>query len=135
MIYQKLFLDVPTISWTNSKTIMKEPIIHRQLISQLHSFMNDILKKPALLTSSFIVDFLELQNHFNDITIYKPLLRYDSNYDEMYTNNLCINTVLFIEESKLLLVGTGLGNDEKIEEINNTAKSRGCMVIYSSNVF
>ena len=119
VIYQKLFLDVPTINWTNSKTIMKEPIIHRQLISQLHSFMNDILKKPALLTSSFIVEFLELQNHFNDILIYKPLLRYDSNYDEMYTNNLCINSVLFIEESKLLLVGTGLGKDEKIEDINN----------------
>jgi len=119
VIYQKLYLDVPIINWTNSKTIIKEPIVHRQLISELHSFVNDILKKPALLTSSFIVEFLELQNHFNDISIYKPLLRYDSNYDEMYTNNLCINCVLFLEESKLLLVGTGLGKDEKIEDINN----------------
>ena len=40
LIYQKLFLDVPTINWTNSKTIIKEPIIHRQLISQLNDFIN-----------------------------------------------------------------------------------------------
>ena len=125
LIYQKLFLDVPTIIWTNSKTIRKEPIVHRQLISQLNSFINDILKKPALLTSSFIIDFLELQNHFNDINIYKPLLRYDSNYDEMYNNHLCINTVLFIEEPKLLLVGTGLGKEEKIEENDNTNNNDG----------
>ena len=125
LIYQKLFLDVPTIIWTNSKTIRKEPIVHRQLISQLNSFINDILKKPALLTSSFIIDFLELQNHYNDIIIYKPLLRYDSNCDEMYNNNLCINTVLFLEESKLLLVGTGLGKEEKIEDNNNINNNDG----------
>ena len=118
LIYRKLFLEVPVISWTNSKTIIKEPIIHRQLISQLDSFVNDILKRPALLTSSFIIEFLELQNHFSDISIYKPLLRYDSNYDEMYSNNLCINTICFLEESKLLLVGTGLGKDEKSVDVN-----------------
>ena len=119
LIYQKLFLDVPTIKWTNSKTIIKEPILHRELISQLHNFVNDLLKKPALLSSQFLVDFLELQNHFSDIGIYKPLLRYDSNYDDMYSNNLCINTVVFLEESKLLLIGTGLGKDEKNLENNN----------------
>ncbi len=119
LIYQKLFLDVPTIKWTNSKTIIKEPILHRELISQLHNFVNDLLKKPALLSSQFLVDFLELQNHFSDIGIYKPLLRYDSNYDDMYSNNLCINTVVFLEESKLLLIGTGLGKDEKNVENNN----------------
>ena len=32
LIYQKLFLDVPTIKWPNLTTIRKEPIIHRQLI-------------------------------------------------------------------------------------------------------
>ena len=125
IIYQKLFLEVPIIAWTNSTTIIKEPIVHRQLISELNSFMNDIIKRPALLTSSYIVDFLELQNHFNDIKIYKPLLRYDSNYDEMYNNNFGINSILFLEESKLLLVGTGLGKDEKIEQINNANNDRG----------
>ena len=127
LIFQKLFLDIPIIIWTNSKTIRKEPIVHRQLISQLNSFINSLLKKPALLTSSFIIDFLELQNHFNDIIIYKPLLRYDSNYDEMYNNNLCINNVLFLEESKLLLVGTGtgLGKGEKIKDNNNINNNEG----------
>ena len=47
------------------------------------------------------------------------LLIYDSNCDEMYNNNLCINAVLFLEESKLLLVWTWLGKDEKIEDNNN----------------
>ena len=125
LIYQKLFLDVPTITWTNSKTIRKEPIVHRQLINEMNSFINEIIKKPGLLTSSFLVDFLELQNHFSDIIIYKPLLRYDSNYDEIYSNNLCINNVVFLEESKLLLVGTGLGKDEKIGETNNNINNEG----------
>ena len=70
-----------------------------------YRIINDLLKKPALLSSQFLIEFLELQNHFSDIGIYKPLLRYDSNYDDMYSNNLCINTVLFIEESKLLSIG------------------------------
>ena len=125
LIYRKLYLEVPIINWSSSKTIFKEPIIHRQLISQLDSFMNEIIKKPALLTSSFIVEFLELQNHFNDISIYKPLLRYDSNFDEIYSNNLIINTCLFLEESKLLLIGTGVGKDEKIEEDNNNLDNGG----------
>jgi hypothetical protein len=41
----------------------------------------------------------------------------------MYSNNLCINTVLFIEESKLLL-GTGLEKDDKNEENNNNDNSK-----------
>ena len=125
LIYKKLYLEVPSINWISSKTIIKEPIIHRQLISQLNSFMNDIIKKPGLLTSSFIIEFLELQNHFNDISIYKPLLRYDSNCDEMYSNNLIINTCLFLAESKLLLIGTGLGKDDKIEDMNNNIDDTG----------
>ena len=118
-IYHKLFLEVPFISWGYSKNIRNEPIVHRDLIKQLNSFINELLKKPSLLTSSFLVEFLELQNHFNDILIYKPLLRYDSNYDEMYSNNLCINDVLFLEESKLLLVGTGVDKNEKLDENTN----------------
>ena len=122
-IYRKLFLEVPYISWGYSKTIRTEPIAHRDLIKQLNSFINELLKKPSLLTSSFLVEFLELQNHFSDILIYKPLLRYDSNYDEMYSSNLCINDVLFLEESKLLLVGTGVDKNEKLDENANNNDS------------
>ena len=124
-IYHKLFLEVPFISWSHSKTIRTEPIVHRELIQQLNTFINELLKKPSLLTSSFLVEFLELQNHFSDILIYKPLLRYDSNYDEMYSNNLCINDVLFLEESKLLLVGTGVDKNEKLDENANNNNDSG----------
>ena len=125
IIYHKLFLEVPFISWSYSKTIRTEPIVHRELIKQLNTFINELLKKPSLLTSSFLVEFLELQNHFSDILIYKPLLRYDSNYDEMYSNNLCINDVLFLEESKLLLVGTGVDKNEKLDENTNNNNDSG----------
>ena len=89
LIYQKLFIDVPTIKWPNLTTIRKEPIVHRQLIDQLNSFMNEILEKPGLLTAPFLIDFLEWKNHNNDLTIYKPILRYNSNFDEMYSN-ICV---------------------------------------------
>ena len=124
LIYQKLFLDVPCIKWPNTTNIRKEPILHRQLINQLNSFINNLLEKPGLLTSPFLIEFLELQNHHNDLTIYKPFLRYDSNSDDMYSNKLSINDVLFIEEPKLLLLGTGLFEGESLpnENDNNNTK-------------
>jgi hypothetical protein len=118
LIYQKLYLDVPIIKWPNLSTIRKEPIVHRQLITQLNSFINEILEKPGLLTAPFLLEFLELQNHHTDLTIYKPILRYDSNFDEIYSNNLIINDVLFLEEPKLLLIGTGLLEGEIINNNN-----------------
>ena len=124
LIYQKLFLDVPTIKWPNLTTIRKEPIVHRQLIDQLNSFMNEILEKPGLLTAPFLIDFLELKNHNNDLTIYKPILRYDSNFDEMHSNNLCINDALFLEEPKLLLIGTGLQDGEIINDKNEISNEK-----------
>ena len=124
LIYQKLFLDVPSIKWPNTANIRKEPILHRQLINQLNSFINKLLEKPGLLTSPFLIEFLELKNHHNDLTIYKPLLRYDSNLDEMYSNKLSINDVLFLEEPKLFLIGTGLteGESPLNENENNNTK-------------
>ena len=124
LIYQKLFLDAPCIKWPNTTNIRKEPILHRQLINQLNSFINNLLEKPGLLTSPFLIEFLELQNHHNDLAIYKPFLRYDSNSDDMYSNKLSINDVLFIEEPKLLLLGTGLMEGESLpnENDNNNTK-------------
>ena len=122
LIYKKLYLDVPIIKWPNLSTIRKEPIIHRQLITQLNSFINEILQKPGLITPPFLVTFLELQNHNNDLTIYKPVLRYDSNFDEMNSNNMIINDALFLEEPQILLIGTGLLDSEiinKDNELNN----------------
>ena len=58
LIYQKLYLDVPIIKWPNLSTIRKEPIVHRQLITQLNSFINEILGKPGLLTAPFLLEFL-----------------------------------------------------------------------------
>ena len=101
-----------------------KPIIHRQLINQLNSFMNEILEKPGLITAPFLIDFLELKNHNNDLTIYKPILRYDSNFDEMYSNNLCINDALFLEEPKLLLIGTGLLEGEIINNNNEITNEK-----------
>jgi len=138
LIYQKLFLDVPNIKWPNTTNIRNEPILHRQLINQLNSFLNEILEKPGLLTSPFLIEFLELQNHHNDLTIYKPLLRYDSNLDEIYSNKLSINDALFIEEPKLLLLGTGLMEGENLpndNEMKNTKFSIFNKIgkIFSSN--
>jgi hypothetical protein len=98
-------------------------VLHRQLISQLNSFLYSILIKPGLLTPPFLIEFLELQNHNNDLTIYKPILRYDSNFDEMYSNKLSIKDILFLEEPKLLLIGTGLLDGESLSinnEVNNS---------------
>ena len=135
LIYQKLFLDVPCIKWPNTANIRKEPIIHRQLINQLNSFLNNLLEKPGLLTSPFLIEFLELQNHHNDLTIYKPLLRYDSNLDEMYSNKLSINDVLFIDEPKLLLIGTGLMEGESLPNDNENNNTKFSLFNKISNIF
>ena len=124
LIYQKLYLDVPIIKWPNTSTIRKEPIIHRQLISQFNSFINDILNKPGLITPPFLVEFLELKNHHNDLTIYKPILRYDSYLDQMYSNKLSINDVIFLEEPKLLLIGTGLLEGQTLNNNNEIDNSK-----------
>ena len=138
LIYQKLFLDSPAIRWPNVSNIRNEPVLHRQLISQLNSFLNSILIKPGLLTPPFLIEFLELQNHNNDLAIYKPILRYDSNFDEMYSNKLSIKDILFLEEPKLLLIGTGLLDGESLSINNEVNNSKSSLIgklgkLFSSN--
>ena len=138
LIYQKLFLDSPKIKWPHVSNIRNEPVLHRQLISQLNSFLYSILIKPGLLTPPFLIEFLELQNHNNDLAIYKPILRYDSNFDEMYSNKLSIKDILFLEEPKLLLIGTGLLEGESLSINNEVNNSKSSLIsklgkLFSSN--
>ena len=92
LVYKKFFLNVPEINFDKfSPKIVNQPLIHREFISKLNLFINNIIKKPALITSCYIIKFLQLQNHFEDISIYKPLLLYDSNNDRMNENVLNLN--------------------------------------------
>ena len=89
---------------------------HKELILKLNLFINNIIKKPALITSCYIINFLKLQNHFEDILLYKPLLLYDSNDDKMNENVLnknkfCINAIYYLYDSKLLFIGTGVNEE------------------------
>ena len=79
-------------------------------------FINNIIKKPALVTSPYIINFLKLQNHLDDISLYKPLLLYDSDDDRMNEsvlnqNKLSINAIYYLFDSKLLFIGTGLNEE------------------------
>ena len=117
LVYNKFFLNVPEINFGKfSPKIVNQPLIHRELISKLNLFINIIIKKPALITSCYVINFLKLQNHFNDILLYKPLLLYDSNDDRMNEsilnkNKFSINAIYYLYESKLLFIGTG-NNEE-----------------------
>ena len=117
LVYNKFFLNVPEINFGKfSPKIVNQPLIHRELISKLNLFINSIIKKPALITSCYAIHFLKLQNHFNDILLYKPLLLYDSNDDRMNEsvlnkNKFSINAIYYLYESKLLFIGTG-NNEE-----------------------
>ena len=98
---------------------------HKELISKLNLFINNIIKKPALITSCYIINFLKLQNHFEDILLYKPLLLYDSNDDKINENVLnknkfCINAIYYLYDSKLLFIGTGVNE----ETLYNTMMKR-----------
>lgn len=117
MVYQKFFLDVPEIDFGKfSPKIVNQPLVHREFISKLNLFINTIIKKPALITSCYIINFLKLQNHFDDILLYKPLLLYDSNDDRMNEsvlnqNKLSINAIYYLYETKLLFIGTGTNEE------------------------
>ena len=116
-VYQKYFLNVPVINFGKfSPEIINQPLAHKELISKLNLFINNIIKKPALITSCYIINFLKLQNHFEDILLYKPLLLYDSNDDKMNENVLnknkfCINAIYYLYDSKLLFIGTGVNEE------------------------
>ena len=119
LLYQKFYLDVPEINFGKfSPKIVNQPLIHREFISKLNSFINNIIKKPALITTPYIINFLKLENHFKDISIYKPLLLYDSTDNRMNENiinsninKFCINAIYYLYDAKLLFIGTG--NNEK----------------------
>ena len=119
IVYKKYFLDIPDIDFGKyTPKIVENPLIHRELISKLNIFINSIIKKPALITSCYIINFLKLQNHFSDILIYKPFLFYDSKNDILNesvfnSNKFSINAIYFIKKPKLLLIGTG-HNEESI---------------------
>ena len=113
LVYKKFFLNVPEINFDKfSPKIVNQPLIHREFISKLNLFINNIIKKPALITSCYIIKFLQLQNHFEDISIYKPLLLYDSNDDRMNEsvlnqNKFSVNAIYYLYDAKLLFIGTG----------------------------
>ena len=125
LVYKKFFLDIPDINFGKySPNIVEKPIEHRELISKLNLFINGIIKKPALITSCYVINFLKLENHFPDISIYKPLLLYDSKEDQMNvsvfnSNKLSINAIYYIKEPKLLLIGTGLNEESMYNRVKN----------------
>ena len=125
LVYKKYFLDIPDINFGKfSHKIVDQPLVHRELISKLNLFINSIIKKPALITSIYIINFLKLQNHFSDILIYKPYLMYDSKNDTMNEsafnlNKLSINAIYYIKAPKLLLIGTGLNEDSFYNSVKN----------------
>ena len=134
LVYQKYFLNVPQIDFGKfSPKIVNQPLIHRELIQKLNLFINNVIKKPALITSPYIINFLKLQNHFNDILLYKPLLLYDSSDERMNEsvlnqNKFCINALYYLYESKLLFIGTGLNEEtmynSMMKKINKIFKSQ-----------
>ena len=125
LVYKKYFLDIPDINFGKfSPKIVDQPLVHKELISKLNLFINSIIKKPALITSIYIINFLKLQNHFSDILVYKPFLMYDSKNDTMNEsafnlNKLSINAIYYIKDPKLLLIGTGLNENSFYDSIKN----------------
>ena len=119
LVYQKYFLNVPEINLGKlTPSLINQPLAHKEIISKLNLFINNIIKKPALITSCYIINFLKLQNHFEDILLYKPLLLYDSNDDRMNENVLnknkfSINAIYYLYDAQLLFIGTGI-NEETI---------------------
>ena len=125
LVYKKYFLDIPDINFGKfSHKIVEQPLVHRELISKLNLFINSIIKKPALITSIYIIKFLKLENHFSDILVYKPFLMYDSKKDTMNEsafnlNKLSINAIYYIKAPKLLLIGTGLNENSFYDSVKN----------------
>ena len=125
LVYKKYFLDIPDINFGKfSPKIIEQPLVHKELISKLNLFINSIIKKPALITSCYIINFLKLQNHFSDILVYKPFLLYDSKEDTnnestFNSNKLSINAIYYIKDPKLLLIGTGLNEDSMYNSVKN----------------
>ena len=125
LVFKKYFLDIPDIDFGKySPKIIEQPLVHKELISKLNLFINSIIKKPALITSFYIINFLKLQNHFSDILVYKPFLLYDSKEDinnesVFNSNKLSINAIYFIKAPKLLLIGTGLNEDSMYNSVKN----------------
>ena len=125
LVYKKYFLDIPDINFGKfSHKIIEQPLVHKELISKLNSFINSIIKKPALITSIYIINFLKLQNHFSDILIYKPFLLYDSkndiNNESVFNlNKLSINAIYYIKAPKILLIGTGINEDSIYDSVKN----------------
>jgi len=134
LVYQKFFLNVPQIDFSKfSPKIVNQPLVHREFIKKLNLFINNIIKKPALVTSPYIINFLKLQNHLDDISLYKPLLLYDSDDDRMNEsvlnqNKLSINAIYYLFDSKLLFIGTGLNEEtmynSMMKKINKLFKTQ-----------
>ena len=123
LIYSKYFINVSKIDFGKFKPeIVNQPLVHRKLISKLNIFINEIIKKPALISSRYLIKFLKLENHYKDISLYSPILLYDSHSNDnenVNKNNFNINTVFYLEDPKLLFVGTGNNEQSFSKNIYN----------------
>ena len=58
LVFKKYFLNIPDIDFGKfSPKIVEQPLVHREFISKLNLFINSIIKKPALITSIYIIKF------------------------------------------------------------------------------
>lgn len=109
-VFNKFFMNPPrTFNLVQQnmfdKNIQNAPENHKKLIGILNQFLNDIINRPDLLCSAYTVAFLKLENHYPNITIFKPLELFLLKDDDDIT--FPITCSAFHKEANLLFIGMG----------------------------
>ena len=106
LIFTKFYPNPPsnplgTIKTKNLNKIYINTEEHKQFMTNLNFFLQNITNRSDLLSSKYVVSFLKLENHFSDASLYQPLLLYDLNNELRFP----VTASYLFNETKLLFLG------------------------------
>lgn len=119
-VFNKFYINPPKIMNGIPKnmltpSIANDPENHKKLISTLTQFLNEITCRPDLISSVYTINFLKLENHYPNITIFKPLDLFVLKQEEELKYPITCSS--FFKEANLLFIGMGKPPDNVVSSI------------------
>ncbi len=110
-LFQSYFYKLPNLPGKSLGKVSNLTELNRRK-DMLNDFLNEIVRRPDLLSNPNTIKFLKLENHFPDIQLFQPLLIYN-------LEDMTYPITAFYYDKRTSLLFLGLSNSSFQGKINN----------------
>ena len=119
-VLNKFYINCPKFDFPKKiNKIVQILSQHRQLIEMLDNFLNSIIKRPDLLSSKYVINFLKLENHYKGISLFQPMELYELNDNIQFE----VSKMFYYQKARLLFIGTGLSQNTLVDGLTSKIHS------------